>query len=729
MKIKLNLTILLILLSISFAFSDTALKTSINSTTGYLGIGDYTKYSLFNNSVSGFEWLLNSTIIYNNTGYGVYELLSIGTNSKLDYDGKYIDLGGNLIYNITQNGSAMLPKGITIPLFGKDYQLVDVTSDGKASFGQMVETKENIFPSNITIPGKATIQILDFSTSGNQDVLVKVTAANGTVMFNGMMSNTGTRSYGDYMFTLSKLRTFYSGDSTIDLTWSSLAFELENNQNASALDSSLENWKVLLSSNRTGYNLSYLAFKSPNFPNNIELSSGENISIMNYFSINFEGFYPVNSTSITTKNISNNLFESTIDFINVGDEDTKSVYLGSYNSLIVDINGQTLLKNLVTNDDAFKFKLGNGWIAIYNEIATNISLPTGNLTGIGNITLFSTSGATYNLTWSGTELNITLLNWTSGNNTIYGNGFNNLIPKYLNKTVFTKTALNTAKLMLTETDSKNINISYENNLIDKVEIPNEEILLDSTLYSSFGSLVSRTNTLVNIDIPETRRYVNLWIRPGPTLQNTTWSEWTNLTCLSNNFMNQSRNLTQYDVYEGSDNQTFVEFRNTESCYFIYVLNLSIGWNLVSVDKFINVSETGFLTGGYKIMYKHTETGFLDANLNDLNPIDAIFIEVENETCLSVKYREESNPMYSWSSKNLKIGWNLISVPNSRDNAVINDALSTLIRGNNEGLSSVYDWELKVFKDDWAIDTLSSKKGYWIYMNENKTFSLPVISNP
>jgi hypothetical protein len=54
---------------------------------------------------------------------------------------------------------------------------------------------------------------------------------------------------------------------------------------------------------------------------------------------------------------------------------------------------------------------------------------------------------------------------------------------------------------------------------------------------------------------------------GPTLQNTTWTDWLNISCLSNNLMNQTRNLTQFDIFGCDSNQTFYEYQANESCAF------------------------------------------------------------------------------------------------------------------------------------------------------------------
>ncbi len=65
---------------------------------------------------------------------------------------------------------------------------------------------------------------------------------------------------------------------------------------------------------------------------------------------------------------------------------------------------------------------------------------------------------------------------------------------------------------------------------------------------------------------------------GPTLQNTTWTDWINISCLPSDTMNQSRNLTQYDNYACASNQTFIEYRNTESCDYCTPSLVNTTWS-------------------------------------------------------------------------------------------------------------------------------------------------------
>lgn len=65
---------------------------------------------------------------------------------------------------------------------------------------------------------------------------------------------------------------------------------------------------------------------------------------------------------------------------------------------------------------------------------------------------------------------------------------------------------------------------------------------------------------------------------GPQLQNTSWTEWTNISCLSDDTVNQTRNRTQYDIYSCSANTTIIEYRNTEFCDYCTPLLTNTSWS-------------------------------------------------------------------------------------------------------------------------------------------------------
>mgnify|MGYP006283753437 CR=1 FL=1 len=54
----------------------------------------------------------------------------------------------------------------------------------------------------------------------------------------------------------------------------------------------------------------------------------------------------------------------------------------------------------------------------------------------------------------------------------------------------------------------------------------------------------------------------------PSLANTTWSAWSNISCLDSYYMNQSRSAVQYDANSCGTytNNTVYEYRQTEQCY-------------------------------------------------------------------------------------------------------------------------------------------------------------------
>lgn len=73
------------------------------------------------------------------------------------------------------------------------------------------------------------------------------------------------------------------------------------------------------------------------------------------------------------------------------------------------------------------------------------------------------------------------------------------------------------------------------------------------------------------------------------LQNTTATDWLNLTCLSNNKMNQTRNYTTYDsnVCGTYENVTVIEYRQTEDCDFCTPSMAYTDWT-----AYINTTCTG-----------------------------------------------------------------------------------------------------------------------------------------
>jgi len=154
-----------------------------------------------------------------------------------------------------------------------------------------------------------------------------------------------------------------------------------------------------------------------------------------------------------------------------------------------------------------------------------------------------------------------------------------------------------------------------------------------------------------------------------------------------------------------------------------VFTLFTGWNLISVSKFVDSAE--MIGGDYNTIYTFVDGAYLTATLDDLTPLNAIFIKVDSERYVGVMYDEVAIP--TLTERSLVEGWNVISVPNSMHEEVINVALAQLIEGNNEGLTTVYAWNngLATIQNNWTLDKVNAESGYWVHMNEDKIFSLPV----
>ncbi|MBU0459551.1 MAG: hypothetical protein KJ771_01975 [Nanoarchaeota archaeon] len=76
----------------------------------------------------------------------------------------------------------------------------------------------------------------------------------------------------------------------------------------------------------------------------------------------------------------------------------------------------------------------------------------------------------------------------------------------------------------------------------------------------------------------------------PSLTNTSWSEWTNISCLVDDTRNQSRSLTQYDENFCGEiaNQTYIEFQNIKACDYC-----TPSWTEANTTCQINDTLTGY----------------------------------------------------------------------------------------------------------------------------------------
>ncbi len=155
-------------------------------------------------------------------------------------------------------------------------------------------------------------------------------------------------------------------------------------------------------------------------------------------------------------------------------------------------------------------------------------------------------------------------------------------------------------------------------------------------------------------------------------------------------------------------------------------SLSNGWNLVSVAYFIDTNNSTIYDGDPTKIYKHTKNGFVTADVEDLSPVDAIFVKTNNATTvLGMNFAEEDpDDAIVMDQKELTTGWNLISVPYNMQSNTINQAFAQLIEGSNLGLTTVYNWYNSNIITDWATG-LNYDQGYWVNMNQDDWYSQPV----
>ncbi|MDD5053948.1 MAG: hypothetical protein PHG04_01045 [Candidatus Nanoarchaeia archaeon] len=545
---------------------------TINSSTGYLGIGDSSKITHFNASDSGFEWLSNVTLrgdatsAYNDTDYNIFERLSIiGSNSKVTSDGSFETSYGNIVYNVTSNGTA-LPIGTSISLFGKDYQLIS-SSTTNLELGVMTTEADKTFPSTVSIPGCATVAINDFTSAG--DIYITVTHTNGTVMYNKQIaSGTVYNDIAGCTFWLENLRDYQISGNVVDLVWTTSSVELENTKNASAIDDTLVKWTAEFDANTT--HLFSLAFKSPYASaDKLILSPGESLSVMDYFDISFEGWRELNTTNIVVSDVSGMSSTSIGDVsLNYYNNDSSSsaveIRLGSIkDGSTTSGTNRTATFELLTNKDSFIFDFSNisakiwgdnyfphlnatGNITVFNP-GENLVYGHLNATTLGNNTWsyygnvsFTTSGATYNLTYAnktgytGFDFNLSLVGWQSGNNEIFGvtgqDKYNNMTAKYKNNIVYNTSdagwfnRFGTVKgvLKINESSSEtsqtnNIVVTYENNTISTRVYNTADSLADgASKYTTFGTLLTANDESVEMVVPQTRRYADVWIGRSAT---------------------------------------------------------------------------------------------------------------------------------------------------------------------------------------------------------------------
>jgi hypothetical protein len=93
---------------------------------------------------------------------------------------------------------------------------------------------------------------------------------------------------------------------------------------------------------------------------------------------------------------------------------------------------------------------------------------------------------------------------------------------------------------------------------------------------------------------------------GPTYTNTSWGSWINISCLPDNTMNQSRNLTQYDIYYCAASTIFIEYKNDLFCNYStpFTIKKVVFRNYQSIDV-NNLFCYIFYQGGNEFCFNQT----------------------------------------------------------------------------------------------------------------------------
>ncbi|VVB75272.1 Uncharacterised protein [Candidatus Tiddalikarchaeum anstoanum] len=541
----------------------------LNSSSGRLPVGgavdaNSPTINTFNHSISGFEWLMNETKVYNSTDYPIYEKLTV-TDGNLDTTGLFRSYAG-VTYNITTNGTAVPANFDKWPLFGATYSIVSAGAS-QIRFGQ-VKSETNIpFGTTINVGTKATVKISDWNTANNK-AKVTITGSDGHIWVDDYYVE-GTvfdNTTNGYTITLKDVVISSILGNHIDIDWSTSSVTLKNTSgenNASALvglTSPLANWTVQYVVNSAG--LKSLAFTSPVLAENglISLSPGQKM-IGDYFNISFDGWSDNNYTSVQIKNADGGQGAELIYTNNATSSVSQNLNLDGVSDSWTNQNGVAGFLNsnksntvrLLSGSDSYRFQYINGSAPvglptsrgeIYNAIGVwqgssnvwNLTAVNATVWGIGDVShtgvaawayaIFNTSGAWYNISFNNATFNISLLNWSSnsmgsytGEDELGGQYFADKL-SYAVKDVheFNSNATLSGTVTLTEPDGKTIVTTMTRGSIEKVEAPTTAgtVANGATKYTYYGTAISPTSSNVILSYPQGRRTANIWIGRSST---------------------------------------------------------------------------------------------------------------------------------------------------------------------------------------------------------------------
>jgi len=268
-------------------------------------------------------------------------------------------------------------------------------------------------------------------------------------------------------------------------------------------------------------------------------------------------------------------------------------------------------------------QVGEGNISLYND-----GILINNGANLGNLTLFSNVGL-YNIT----SIYLNTQNYSTSFETFWLNVIctqnltNTSWTSWSNQSVCNPTDLQLQNRSKVQYDSNNCggytNITlwdYNNNSCNYCSYNlNNTAPTEWQNLSCSGTQMNQTRSWIQYDLNRaicydvtglvSDRYDNITQYEsqlvGPTLQNTTRTDWVNISCLFGDIMNQSRFLTQYDIFGCAQNTTLFEYQSVEICDFCTPNLVNTSW---SGWQNLSCSGTQRNQSRFKIQYDSNSCG-------------------------------------------------------------------------------------------------------------------------
>ena len=169
--------------------------------------------------------------------------------------------------------------------------------------------------------------------------------------------------------------------------------------------------------------------------------------------------------------------------------------------------------------------------------------------------------------------------------------------------------------------------------------------------------------------------------------------------------------------------------------FDKTLALNIDWTLVSTDNWVSANCT--VGANVTLAYNYTPSlSYFEVDPTDLVPVNALYLKTEEGGAVGIIY---SGGVPVASSKDLELGWNLVSSATETDAKAVLSPLRYVPVGEQQGVALttvVSQGNFNQYSDSFYLATLGPGDwnalegydlnpfdGYWIYMNAGKPFGV------